>query len=236
MADETQKNTEDAGAPQDAEALRARAGTYGFLSRVLSNDEITLDFLRELAAWDAQTGTELDAFAAELSGLDDEGLEQERRALAADHSSLLLGMSSTSVSPYESVHLDAEHLMMGRSRTEVVHAYAEAGFVCEGPDHIPEDHISIELAFCSALLESAADRVERAQEADARRDGDEAARELRAAKRQSQMQADFLRGHLLRWAFNFCDLLEARAQTAFYRGVAQMLRAFLELESEEMSF
>ena len=45
-----------------------------------------------------------------------------------------------------------------------------------------------------------------------------------------EAQAAFLEQSLLPWVPGFCDLLEARAKTGFYRGVAQMLRAFMEEE------
>ena len=196
---------------QPADELRSLASLYSFLARALSDDEIGADALASLAATadDLQTGTELDGFARDLAGLAGEGLERVRRGLASDHASCLLGMSPHPVAPYASVYTSTKHLMM----QEAVHAYAKAGFAVDDACRIPEDHVSIELGFMAALLEHAAAG-----------NGDEALRAYR----------DFVIDHALTWMPQFCDELERRAGTPFYRGAAQTLRALLESERERL--
>lgn len=196
-----------------ARELRELALTCSFLSRALSDDEVGAGFLAALAAERPQTGTELDAFAARLTGLGADGLERQRRELAADHAACLLGMSADPVSPYESVHTSGKRLMMQEARDQVVRSYAQAGFVKPAGLHLPEDHVAIELEFAGALAARAAEALEHGRQDDADR-------------AQGQLDA-FWRDHLAAWVPGFCDKLEVRAQTAFYRGVAQMLRELL---------
>lgn len=213
---EEKTTTAQADGGVSPEELRAQAGTYAFLARALSDEELPGDFVRSLAAGAPQTGTALDAFAAGLAGLDEAGLEAVRRELAADHSACLLGMSAKPVSPYESVYTTPEQLMRRKARDEAVAAYAAAGFAPATQLRVPEDHIAIELQFCSALLARAADFL--------------AAREPEAAQRDLDAHAAYLRDHLAVWVPRFCDLLEDRAHTDFYRGAAQMLRLLVQGE------
>lgn len=205
--------------------LRERALTYSFLARMLSDEEVGVDFLRQLAAEVPSTGTELDAFAASLSAAD---LDAVRCELAADHSSCLLGMSAHPVSPFESVHTSDKQLMMQDSRDEVVHAYAQSGFAKAGEYHVPEDHVSLELDFMAGLGMRAANAV--AEVLGGSLDDADAAARIADAERDTNAQLDFLEKHLLVWVPGFCDELEKRAATPLYRGAAQMLRAFLDQE------
>ena len=220
MVDE-RPNEQVAGQTDDAQAdiaeLRARAATYAFLSRALSDEELPAEFLGALAAGGLETGTVLDGYMAGLAGLDAAGLEAARRGLAADHSALLLGMSARPVSPFESVYTSPEQLMRQDAWERAVHDYAASGFKPVSTLRVPEDHIAIELQFCAALLNRAADYA-------AAGVPDAVARDLAA-------QAAFVRDHLAVWVPHLCDLIEERAATDFYRGVAQMLRRLVVDES-----
>ena len=201
----------------DISELRDRAATYAFLSRALSDEELPVEFLSALAAGGLETGTSLDGYMTSLAGLDGAGLEAARRDLAADHSACLLGMSAKPVSAYESVYTSEEHLMRQDAWEQVRAVYAQAGFSAVSTLRVPEDHIAIELRFCAMLLNRAADYA--------------AAGVSDAAARDMAAQAAFARAHLAAWVPRFCDLLEFRASTAFYRGVAQMLREFVAQEA-----
>ena len=212
--------------------LRDRALTYSFLARVFSDDEVTLDFLKALRSDPPQTGTELDGYAASLADLDEEGLEAARKELAAEHAALLLGMSATPVSPFESVHTSELHIMMQESRDEVLHAYRKAGFAKSESYHIPEDHISLELDFVAALANRAAGNVKLVLDGKAVAPAEGELGPLELAERDMNALFTFLEEHLFGWTVNFCDLLDERAKTGFYRGASQMLRIFLAQEKE----
>lgn len=212
-----------------ARDLRERSLTYTFLARALSDDEVGAEFLAALRDDVPQTGTDLDVFARSLQDVDDETLEQVRRELAADHSATLLGMSALPVSPFESAWSDA-HLLMQDARDDAVKAYARAGFGKSEDYHMPEDHISLELDFMAGLGNRAAAAVEAVLAGDAGEPATGETGALESAEEAMNAQLDFLEKHLLTWAPQFADKLEERASTGFYRGVAQMLRLYLEDE------
>ena len=133
-------------------------------------------------------------------------------------------MARRPVSPYESVHTSEGELLMQEARDRAVAAYRASGYSVAEGCRVPEDHIAIELSFMAALASRAAQELEDAVD---NRDGSEQQR----AEKAVEAQAAFLEQSLLPWVPGFCDLLEARATTGFYRGVAQMLRAFMEEES-----
>ncbi|MBM6998929.1 molecular chaperone TorD family protein [bacterium] len=234
--DETSTNADGIGGL--VSAMTDRAATYQFLSNVLSENEVTTDFLDSLRANPPFTGTELDEFATSLANADPTQLELARRALAADHSATLLGMSQTPVSPYESVYTSPLHLMMQEARDEVLRAYRENGFEKNAAYHVPEDHVAIELDFMCALADRAADCLLTASDLQenpdaaapaARTDSSDAsaAASLAEAERALNAQLAFMNDHLLRWVPQLADDIEAKATTSFYRGVAQMLRGFI---------
>jgi len=45
----------------------------------------------------------------------------------------------------------------------------------------------------------------------------------------------FFQAHLNSWIFEYVNVLEMKAETDFYRGMAQLLRVFLEEEKEGLT-
>lgn len=211
-----------------ARDLRERALTYSFLARALADEDVPVEFLKALGDEPPCTETELDAWAGGLSGASPEALEAARVELAADHAATLLGMSAAPVSPYESVHTSSGELMMQEARDRAVAAYRANGFAVSQDCHVPEDHISTELAFMAGLGNRAAAAVESVLS------GEVAAEEAKEAMAEAELamnaQISFLEQSLLPWVPGFCGKLEARSKTSFYRGVAQMLREFMAQE------
>lgn len=86
----------------------------------------------------------------------------------------------------------------------------------EGWDLIP-DHLAVELFFMAELCHRRAKSKGP--------DEDEALR---------NWQSIFFNKHLLPWAFEFLNRLEEKADTAFYRGGAKLLREFLTEEKADL--
>ncbi|MGD9368170.1 MAG: molecular chaperone TorD family protein [Desulfobacteraceae bacterium] len=78
------------------------------------------------------------------------------------------------------------------------------------------DHIAAELDFMARLCEC---------QAAALADGD-----MQTASRLEDKQKRFGSDHLFRWAEDFCAALKAGAQTPFFKGLAQILHAFIDME------
>lgn len=199
----------------DCGGIEAREATYSFLSHMFL-EEVTEEFLARLAERPPQLEGELGRFVAELPFAD---LASVRTEAAAEFAALLLNMSADPVHPYESVYTSAEHLLMQRSRDEVLAAYREAGFERSGNLAVPEDHVGIELEFMARLCR---------KELDAQAAGDE-----KGAAGAREAQRAFLRDHMLAWVPQLCIDLEKRAKLGLYRGLAETTRRFLTFEREE---
>ncbi len=123
--------------------------------------------------------------------------EDAVKELAAEYTGLYCSCREGAPYPYESVYADDKRLLMRPVRDEVVALYQEAGFV---PEDIcatePEDHLGIELAFVSHL-------VERGKAAEV---------------------SNFVDRHLV-WVSRFCQETEEQAGGDFYPAVAHLARA-----------
>lgn len=86
----------------------------------------------------------------------------------------------------------------------------------EGWDLIP-DHVALELFFMAELCRRAS-----------------FIQEVEDMKRLQEWQREFFQAHLNSWMAEFVDVLEKKTDTEFYRGIAQLLRAFLEEEKKSL--
>lgn len=213
-------STIDRPCGKEAQDLRSLALTYLFLARALSNDEVPEGFLVSLKNQKAHLNCEIDAFVDQL---DDANIPHWRTELAADHAACLLGMSANPVHPYESVYTSDARLMVQDAHDQVVQAYAEQGFATREGQHIPADHVALELEFMGELLKRAVTAPSAA-----------CILAPTAASQAMGAYEGFLRSHALKWMPQFCGDLERRASTPFYRGVAQMLQTLLQSEAERL--
>jgi TorA maturation chaperone TorD len=120
------------------------------------------------------------------------------------------------IPPYESVYYN-ERQVMGKRAAAVIESYRRAGLAAEG--EMP-DHISHECEFVASLAR---------EEAEAREAGDS----TRAAARR-QMQAEFLREHLLPWGVKFCADLACLACGDFYAATARLGSSLFNAEWARM--
>ena len=82
----------------------------------------------------------------------------------------------------------------------------------------PEDHLSFEFQFMAKLIERASAAL----------DAGDAARSAELCAKQRT----FFDEHLVNWVPRLCADVRAYAQTAFYRGVADITEGFLQLEDQ----
>ena len=115
--------------------------------------------------------------------------------------------------PWESVHRSKTKLTFQEPTLQVRALYEAFGVHAPALHREPDDHLALELAFVATLSEQAV-------EAAARGDGDQLERCHRA-------QRQFLEDHLLAWAPRCLALVEAHAETDYYRGVARLARGSL---------
>lgn len=198
-----------------ADRLDAFAGAYAFLGGMLLAPPTALRLSRlaepgMLDDWpmrpDEATTRGLLLLAA--------GTQEDPHDVAADHAQLFVGPGPLLVPPYESVYRTPERLLFEEPTMQVRAAYAEFGLQAPLLYREPDDHIGLELQFLCALCTGALDAL---QSGDAT-----------GAERHVAAHARFLVDHVLTWAEEFLDLLDARAETDLYRALAALTRGTVD--------
>lgn len=123
--------------------------------------------------------------ASDRAALDD--------ALAADYTGIYL-THALRASPYESVWLDEDNLMLQGPTFDVRAIYRQHGMGAADWRQMPEDHLSHELSFCAHMLEQG----------------------------QPQVARSFANDHLLRWLPQFAERVHRRADTTLYAALAML--------------
>lgn len=210
---------------QDREELAmmntARKGFYEFLASMykleLTDEQIETLAKQRLPIEDEYVGAGY-AEVKEYLRHRDSGTRQE---LAVDYARVFLcaGMyEQLTAPPYESVYTSEEHLLMQDARDEVLVHYLSEELGLPADNTTPEDHLSFEFQFMAKL-------IERAQEAF------EAGEHARYGELCAKQRA-FYDEHLANWVPRLCADVRAYANTAFYRGIADVTEGFIKLEDQ----
>ncbi len=146
-----------------------------------------------------------------------------RTQIAVDYAHTFLGAGNydkLTAPPYESVYTSEEHLLMQDARDGAVSFYRSEGLDLPEGNSTPEDHVGFEMQFMALL-------VERACTALASGDEGEFTRLVR-------VQREFFAQHLANWLPAFVADIERHCKTDYYRGMAQLTRAFVAEEAEQL--
>lgn len=135
-----------------------------------------------------------------------------------DYTRLFVGPNKLPAPPYESVYCSSQRLVMQESTAKVRAEYLEAGLAVLAQGEIPDDHVAIEFEFMKSLCAMALNTLEQEQLS-----------ELGAVL---ERQERFLTEHLTQWIPRFTHDIQENANTAFYKGVAELTEEFLEAELE----
>jgi TorA maturation chaperone TorD len=208
---------------------RNRRLIYAFLSRMYEK-EVTVEFLRELSSEDSsilrigglmelgddgfRKGFEmLSGYLRSVSGRD---LNEVKLELAVEYANLFLGVKGKPSHPSESVYRSEDQSMYQEPRDQVLRDYWNAGVDKVKEYTEPEDHIAIELQFMEYLCRKTVEALEK--------------NENEEVKRYLQIQKGFIDEHLSSWVPRLTkDILEG-AELDFYKGIAYITNAFVELE------
>ncbi|MFA5352868.1 MAG: molecular chaperone TorD family protein [Thermodesulfovibrionales bacterium] len=126
-----------------------------------------------------------------------------------DFTALFLGPGKH-LPPYESVYnypIGEISRLWGRATEEVQAFYLSVGLAIDEEVNLIPDHLSAELLFMAWLIDNGLE----------------------------EQEERFLVEHLLKWVPEYCDQVRSRAQTGFYRDVADLLKEFILSEYEEIS-
>lgn len=144
-----------------------------------------------------------------------EGADRERlaEAVAGEYTRLFIGPRDPEINPYESYYLTGR--LLDRPLAILRNFLREVGLEKQGEYAEPEDFLASELEIMRRLIARQAVSPH----------PDEEVREL-------NVQAAFLKRHLLVWAPTAAKDLADAEGALFYRGVAKLLLGFLELERD----
>ena len=207
----------------------ARANVYRFLSG-LYNAPPTPDTVGAMAEGEfaqhlehvfGQSAGRMKHFLREFAGD-----EASYRALKLEYDALFRVPGERYTRPYEAVHRDsqtvggrpADGMVRGPATAAVQRFYSQAGAaISEEFKELP-DFVGLELEFMRFLC---------VREAEGWEQGD-----VDVASRYRGWQQRFLSEHLARWVGDFCGELAARAESDFYRGLAEMTQEFVRRDWE----
>lgn len=211
-------------------ALTARSCAYEMWRRLLAHAP-TGDLLRVLAGdgfRDAvmlvcEDDAKVQEFVASLAAVAREG---ECEALGKEYTRCFVGPRKLPAYPWESVNLEAEGVLFGRSTLSVRRAYAAQGLALKRLGSEPDDHIALELQFMGILASRAFEEW---------REGDRDACVANLIASES-----FLNDHLNQWVPLYAAAFAESSERGFYCCAVEALKRFLaedhillkELESE----
>lgn len=137
------------------------------------------------------------------------------KALAADYDRLFGG--GARVPPQGSRWLGRGSADGAQSTAALLALYQEGGFEIEQGALQPPDHVALQLEFLYRIT---------AKQSEGRRAGWDA----QVLQAWQHLQQLFLRSHLGTWIPRFTAAVEAKAQTPFYRELAQLTERFVRIE------
>jgi TorA maturation chaperone TorD len=144
--------------------------------------------------------------------------------IALDYETLMRVPGTAYAHPYESFYRSSNRggsrkqrgMLYGRPALEAERFYRSEGLSPKYGRVDFADHIGAELTFMAHMCR---------QQAKALAEGDK-----QAACRLEEKQRRFACDHLFGWVEDFCRAMEAEAVTQFFKGLSQMLLAFIAME------
>lgn len=191
-----------------AEEDLARAGLYGLLARLLY---VAPDaaLLAAIAAADEIVAAEpRSPLAGAWHGLQTASAMMDAEAAAEEYQRLFIGLGQGEVTPYLSWHLTG--FLMEEPLARLRDDLAALGLTRQTGVGEPEDHMA---ALCETMRLLAA--------------GDET-----AAAQPLVRQRAFFEQYLQPWYAAFAAQLESAPSADYYRAVARLLKAFLDVEAQ----
>lgn len=217
-------NATEASVTELIEVNAGRAAYYRMLAELLWK-ELSQEQIDHLASLDLKSLAAGDDGLAAGYGDMERYLRRRntgtRQELAVDYAHTFLAAGnyeSFAATPFESVFTSEMGLLMQDARDEVYKSFCAEHIQPDEELHTPEDHLSFEFEFMATLLE--------------RTNAACLSGDFARAETLSKKAADFHKDHQLNWVDDFCDAVNEVAETRFYRGLSQVIRAFIHMETE----
>lgn len=152
----------------------------------------------------------------------DQTLDEETyNEIALDYTHLFVGPGRVLAPPWESVYFNENRLTFQQETLDVRNWYRRYGLESEKLRSEPDDHVGLELSFLAYLASQALAAL--------RSGSPEEADELLAAQRQ------FLQAHPMRWVSQWAQEVSDHARTDFWRGIALLTVAYVEVLDEMLT-
>ncbi len=197
----------------DASFFKSRAIRYQFLS-TMYRDEIPMVMIAAMQKDEFLDGL-LESvkgcgFIDLMSGAEGMSLylksgdaEKIYKELSYEYADLFLNAGQNPVTPYESVYVTREPVVMQKPVFELKEFFRKAGVHKSSDFKDLEEHIAVEMELLRYLLE----------------------------KGNEDLYKDFFKNKYIKWVASFCDQLAASAQTDFYQALAHFTRGALMCEN-----
>lgn len=134
-------------------------------------------------------------------------------SVEGDYMRLFVGVGKLLAPPWESVYFNDGHMVFQVETLQVREWFRRFSVETEKLHKEPDDHVGLEFSFISHLATLALQALEAKDEA--------RFAELLEAQHQ------FLTEHPLRWVPAWCDLVDQKAKTDYYRGLAWLAKGSL---------
>lgn len=148
-----------------------------------------------------------------------------REDLAVDYAHTFLAAGTTKgenrACPYESVFTSRDGLIMQEARDDVYRIMLAEHLEPNTDLRIPDDHLAFVFEFMANLCQRFNESLE--------------AHDLTEARRVFDVQQSFFEEHIYSWIDRFCDAVEGCCRTAFYKGLSQMTRGFVNADHEMLA-
>ncbi len=194
--------------------LPDRAVLYPLLYRAFSRapDEELLGALISAQVEDSELQRLLEGLRATVTQVAD------KRAwlgdLEVEYTRLFEGPGVPLAPPYASYYLSSG-VLVGPETLAVRRAYIERGLAPIDMGRIPDDHVSLELAFLAHVTADALDAFERADQ--------------KVCKASLAAEAAFVDAHLESWMPRFCDRIKDGSDDQFFHSLANITCTLIEL-------
>lgn len=204
------------------EIASARRYAYAAFQRLMGDkptqelfELLDLDVLRmafEVVGALPEASAQVDALVDQLEAAPG-NLDQ----VASEYARIFVGPTALPAPPWESVYRDKKRLLMTATTLSVREYYKACGYEAQLRQHVPDDHLAIELDFLAALAQETLDAC--------------AAGDEEVAQRTFDTGTAFAKAHLALWAGNFAADLRDRDGSCFYCALADALASFVSVDA-----
>jgi len=202
------------------EKTKIRIIYYTLFSRLLTReiDEQTVDIIKQGCSTD-ELMSDMFRLSAEWDEFQTKSPKEIAELLAVEYVDLFI----LKLIPYESFYTSENKMIESGDENKTTVFYKKYGFEADliAARVVSGDHIGIEFEFMMTLIKHELEALEKG--------------ELEYADKITSIQKEFLKEHLLPFAFHFLPPLASSSKTPFYKDVGEVSLEFILSDFEELN-